>query len=102
MIVSSIGASTTCFGVFFGASLAAAFGGRCFFVINVGAPLPARRTLDFAFFAVVRFAAGLRAGLALVLPRFEPFLRVAVFALAMALSCEICRFSEILSLHRRP
>ena len=54
---------------------AAAFDGRCFFVIDVGPPLPANRTLDFAFFAVVRFAAALRAGLALALPVFEPFLR---------------------------
>ena len=40
-----------------------------------------------------RFAAFLRAGLALVLPRFELFLRVATrfFALAMSVSCEVCR-----------
>jgi hypothetical protein len=34
-------------------------------------------TLDFACFGFVRFAAFLRAGLALALPRLELFLRVA-------------------------
>jgi hypothetical protein len=49
--------------------------------------------LDFTSFGVVRFAAVLRAGLGLALPRFELFLRVATrfFALAMAASCEVCR-----------
>jgi hypothetical protein len=49
--------------------------------------------LDFAFFGVVRFAAVLRAGLALALPRFELFLRGATrfFALAIAVSCEVRR-----------
>jgi hypothetical protein len=49
--------------------------------------------LDFAALGVVRFAAALRVGLALALPRFELFLRVATrfFALAMAVSCEVCR-----------
>jgi hypothetical protein len=47
---------------------------------DFGAPLPARRTLDFACLGVVRFAAFLRAGLALALPRFELFLRVVRFA----------------------
>ena len=80
-------------GAFLGAFLAAVFGGRFFLTAGFGAPLPARRTLDFACFGVVRFAAFLRAGLALALPRFELFLRVATrfFALAMAVSCEVCR-----------
>jgi hypothetical protein len=93
MIVSSTGTSTTCLGAFLGAFLAAVFGGRCFLATGFGPPLPARRTLDFARFGVVRFAAFLRAGLALALPRFELFLRVATrfFALAMAVSCEVCR-----------
>jgi hypothetical protein len=45
------------------------------------------------FWGVVRFAAFMRAGLALALPRFELFLRVATrfFALAMAVPCEVCR-----------
>jgi CspA family cold shock protein len=49
--------------------------------------------LDFACFGFVRFATFLRAGLALALPRFELFLRDATrfFALAMAVSCEVCR-----------
>jgi hypothetical protein len=49
--------------------------------------------LDFAFFGVARFAALLRPGLALALPRFELFFRVATrfFALAMAASCELYR-----------
>jgi len=50
-------------------------------------------TLDFACFGFVRFAVFLRAGLALALPRLELFLRVATrfFALAIAVSCEVCR-----------
>ena len=85
--------TTTFLGAFLGAFLAAVFGGRFFLTAGFGAPLPARRTLDFACFGVVRFAAFLRAGLALALPRFELFLRVATrfFALAMAVSCEVCR-----------
>ena len=57
-----------------------------------GAPLPARRTLDFASFGVARFAALLRPGLALALPRFELFLCVGTrfFALAMAVPREVC------------
>jgi hypothetical protein len=46
--------------------------------------------LDFAFFGAVRFAASLRAGSALALPRFELFLRVATRFFALALPCEIC------------
>jgi len=86
MIVSSTD-TTTCLGVFLGAFLAAVFGGRFFLTAGFGAPLPARWTLDFAFVGVVRVAAFLRAGLALALPRFEVFLRVATrfFALAMAM-----------------
>jgi hypothetical protein len=52
--------------------------------MGFGAPLPARRTLDFAFFGVVRSAAVLRAGLALAWPRFELFLRVATRFFAMS------------------
>jgi hypothetical protein len=91
MIVSSTG-TTTCLGVFLGAFLAAVFGGRFFLTPGFGAPLPARWTLDFAFFSVARFAALLRPGLALALPRFELFLRVATrfFALAMAAPSEVC------------
>jgi hypothetical protein len=93
MIVSSTGTSTTCLGAFLGAFLAAIFDGRCFLAMGFAAPLTARRTLDFAFFGVVRFVAFLRAGLALAWPRFELFLRVATrfFALAMIVPCEICR-----------
>lgn len=42
---------------------------------------------------VARFAAFLRAGLVLAFPRFEAFLRVSIrfVALAIAVSCEICR-----------
>jgi hypothetical protein len=65
MIVSSTGTSTTCLGAFLGAFLAAIFDGRCFLAMGFAAPLTARRTLDFAFFGVVRFVAFLRAGLAL-------------------------------------
>ncbi len=85
-MVSSIGTSTTCLGVFLGAFLAGVFGDRSLLAMGVAAPLPAGRTLDRAFFGVVRFAAFLRAGLTLALPRFKLFLRVAarIFALAMA------------------
>jgi hypothetical protein len=60
-------------GAFLGAIFATVFGGR--------------------FFGVARFTAFLRAGLALVFPRFEAFLRVTIrfFGLAMAVSCEVCR-----------
>jgi hypothetical protein len=94
MIVSSTtGTSTTSLGAFLGAIFAAGFGGRLFLAVDFRAPLPACRTLGLAFFGVVRFAAFLRAGLVLALPRFELFLRVATrfCALAMAVSCEICR-----------
>ncbi len=64
MIVSSTG-TTTCLGALLGAFLAAVFGGRFFLTAGFGAPLPARRTLDFACFGFVRFAAFLRVGLAL-------------------------------------
>jgi hypothetical protein len=72
MIVSSMtGTPRLC--AFLGAIFATVFGGR--------------------FFGVARFAAFLRAGLTLAFPRFEAFLRVATrfFALAMAVSCEVCR-----------
>ena len=93
MIVSSTGTSTTCLTGFLDAFLAAILDGRRFFAMGFAAPLIARRTLDFAFFGVVRFAAFLRAGLALALPRFELFLRATIrfFALAMAVFCEVCR-----------
>jgi hypothetical protein len=55
MIVSSTG-TTTCLGAFLGTFLAAVFGGRFFLTAGFGAPLPARRTLDFAALGVVRFA----------------------------------------------
>ena len=89
MIVSSTGTPTTCLGGFVGAFLAATFDGRCFLAMGFAAPL----TLDFACFGFVRFAAFLRAGLALALPRLELFLRVATrfFALAMVVTCEVCR-----------
>jgi hypothetical protein len=85
MIVSSTGTSTTCLGAFLGAFLDAIFDGRCFLAMGFAAPLTARWTLDFGFFGVVLFAAFLRAGSALGLPRFEFFLRVTTrfFALAM-------------------
>ena len=76
MIVSSTG-TITCLGVFLGAFLAAVFGGRFFLTAGFGPALPERWTLDFASFGVARFAAFLRAGLTLALPRFELFLRVA-------------------------
>jgi hypothetical protein len=61
------------------------------------APLTARWTLDLAFFGVVPFAAFLRAGSALALPRFELFLRVATrfFALAMIVPCEYAASTPI-------
>jgi hypothetical protein len=64
MIVSSTGTSTACLGAF----LAAVFGVRFFLAAAFGVVLAAR-TLDLAFFDVVGFAAFLRAGLALALPR---------------------------------
>ena len=93
MIVSSTGTSTTCLTGFLDSFLAAILDRRCFFAMGFAAPLIARRTLDFTFFGVVRFAAFLRAGLALALPRFELFLRATIrfFGLAMAVSCEVCR-----------
>jgi len=62
---------TLCLGAFLDAIFFTGFGGR--------------------FFGIARFAAFLRAGLALVFPRFDAFLRVAIrfFALAMAVSCEV-------------
>jgi hypothetical protein len=96
MIVSSTGTCTiflgVFLGVFLGAFLAGVVGRRFFLAMDFGAPRLARRTLDFVFFGVVRFAAFLRAGLALTLPRFELFLRIATrfVALTMAVSCEEC------------
>jgi len=84
MIVSSTGASATRFSVFLEALVAATFGGRCLFVLDLRATPPARRTFNFTFFAVARLAADLRLTLALALRCFEPFLRVATFVLAIA------------------
>jgi hypothetical protein len=53
--------------------VAATFGDRCFFVMDLRATPLARRTFDFTFFAAVRFAADLRSTLALALRCFEPF-----------------------------
>jgi hypothetical protein len=88
-MVVSTGTFTACLG----ALLATIFEGRFFLAADFAALLPARRTLDFALLGAARFATFLRAGLALALPRFEVFLRVATrfFALAMAISCEACR-----------
>ena len=91
-IVSSTAATlTSLFGVFLGAFLAAVFSDHFFVVTDFKAEPPRRRTLDFAFFAAVRFVALMRAGLTLALRRFEAFLRGAAcfFALAMAFSVEI-------------
>jgi hypothetical protein len=90
MIVSSTGASTTWFSGFLDTLVAATFGARCLFVMDRRATPPARRTSNFTFFAAARRAADLRSTLALALRRFEPFLRVATFALAIAFSYRIC------------
>ena len=89
MIVSSTPTSATCSGDFLGVLLAESFDGRCFLALGFAAPL----TLDFACFDFVRFAAFLRAALALTLPRLELFLRIATrfFALTIAVPCEVCR-----------
>jgi hypothetical protein len=89
MIVSSTGASSTWFSIFLEALVAATFGARCFFVMDLRATPLARRTFDFTFFAAARFAADLRSTLALALRCFEPFFRVAIFALAIALSYRV-------------
>src|SRR5437016_994285 len=85
MTVVSTGISATCF-------LSAVSGGRFVSAGGFFAFMPARRTLDFAFFGVACFAANLHAGFFAVL-RFELFLRAATrfFALAMAISCKACR-----------
>jgi hypothetical protein len=94
MIVVSTGICATSLGAFFAAFLAAVFDGFFFLVAGFVTVLPVRRTLDFVFVGAARFAAFLRAGLA----RFELFLRVATrfFALAMAVSCEVCRWPAYL------
>jgi hypothetical protein len=81
---------------FLGAIFAAVFGSRFFLTADFRARLPAWRNLDFAFFGVVRFATILRAGLVLVLPRFELFLLFATrfFALAMVAAYRLCRSSS--------
>src|SRR5262245_8976998 len=73
-------------------SSACFFLGAGFFVL-----IAARWTSDFAFFGVACFAAILRAGLAVALPRFELFLRAATrfFALAMAISSRYIRATVI-------
>ena len=86
IIVVLTGISITC--------LLSAVSGGCFFLAaGFVALMPVRRILDFAFFGVACFAAILRAGLALALPRFELFLRAATrfFALAMAILPEAYR-----------
>ena len=85
IIVVLAGISITCL-------LSAVSGGRFFLATGFVALMPARRILDFAFFGIACFAAILRAGLALALPRFELFLRAATrfFTLAMAISLEAC------------
>jgi hypothetical protein len=80
-------------GIFVACLLSAVSGGPFFFLATgFVALMPARRILDFTFFGVACFAAILRAGLALALPRFELFLCAATrfFALAMAISLEAC------------
>lgn len=64
-----------------GAFLAILFGGRLFLF----AGFVLRRTLVFAFFCFARFAAFLRTGPRLALPRFESFLcaETRFFALAI-------------------
>src|SRR5262249_29202530 len=86
MIVVLTGTFATCL-------LSAVSGGRFFLAADFFALMPARWTLDFAFFGVACFAAILRAGLVLALPRFKLFLRAATrfFALPMAISCKACR-----------
>ena len=85
--VTSITAGT---GSFLEALFAATFGAPFLFVTDLRATPPARRTFNFTFFAVARLAADLRLTLAFALRRFEPFLRVAIFALAIALSYRVC------------
>ena len=87
MIVVSTGACATPLSSFVGAFLAAVFGGFFFLATGFVAVLTARPTLDFAFVGAARFAAFLRAGFALALPRFELFFATRFFALAMAVSC---------------
>lgn len=84
---STTGISTA----FLGALLAAVFDGRFFLAVDFREPPRACLTLDFTFFGAVRFAPYLRAGLALALPRFGLFLRVAApfRALAMVISREV-------------
>jgi hypothetical protein len=69
--------------------LSAFTGDRFFLATGFWVLIPVRWTLDFVLFGCARFAAALRAGLALVLPRFELFLRTAAvfFTFGMAVSC---------------
>src|SRR5262249_34000212 len=90
IVWTSVTSTTLWFGIFREALVAATFGARCFFVRDLRATPPARRIFDFTLFAAVRFAADLRSTLALALRRFKPFLRVAIFALAIAFSYRVC------------
>jgi hypothetical protein len=89
MVVVSTGTFATRFNAF----VAVVVGGRFFVAAGFVALMPARRTLDFAFFGVARFAAFFPAGLAFAFPRFKLFVRAETrfLALAMAVSCEVCR-----------
>jgi hypothetical protein len=96
MIVVSTGTSAACLDAF----LAAIFGDRFFLAGGFVTLMPGGRTLDFVLFGGVRFAAFLRAGLALAGTRFELFLRAArrLFALAMAASCQSLPAASYLSI----
>jgi len=85
MGVVSTGIAATC-------TVSTVFGGYFLLAADLFALVPMRCTWDFAFFGVARFAAILRAGLVLALPRFDLFLRAATrfFALAMAISFDAC------------
>jgi hypothetical protein len=89
MIVPSTGASTTWFSVFLEALFAATFGGRLLFAMELRPTPLSRRTFSLTFFAVARLAADLCLTLALAFSRFEPFLRVAALALAIAFSSRV-------------
>src|SRR5262245_21948989 len=93
MVVVSTGTFATRFNAF----VAVVVGGRFFVAAGFVALMPARRTLDFAFFGVARFAAFFLAGLAFAFPRFKLFVRAETrfLVLAMAVSCEVCRRQTI-------
>src|SRR5262249_34505228 len=93
MVVVSTGTFATRFNAF----VAVVVGGRFFVAAGFVALMPARRTLDFAFFGVACFAAFFLAGLAFAFPRFKLFVRAETrfLVLAMAVSCEVCRRQTI-------